>query len=860
MEPGVATTTVPDVLRGHAEGDDGAEFLRLIFAGGEDRMLSYRELVERADGWGELYRARGLRTGDRVLVVLPHSVDLYAAYMGALLGGLVPAMFAFPSPKLSEEQYFANVGQLIERASARLVVTYEELAGKLREREAAALGDALLVTPDHAPERAEPGPAPDVSADAGAFLQYSSGTTGLKKGVLVSHRALLWQVDTYAEAIGATREDRIVSWLPLYHDMGLIACFFLPLLRRIPLVAMSPFDWVARPGLFLRAVSDHRGTLGWLPNFAYSHMAANVPDEDIAGVDLSSLRGLVNCSEPVLDASQRAFLERFSPYGMTAERLAASYAMAEDTFAVTSAGFPGPPLVETVDREAFERDHLAQPAADGRALVSSGRALPDTEIEIVGESGEPLRERSVGQIAVRSPSLMEGYDGNPEATAEAMRDGWFLTGDLGYLAGGELFVTGRAKDLVIVGGRNIYPQDVEDAVQPVDGVVPGRVVAFGVPDERLGTDGLVVVAETERPGDDLRAAIYAAVAGHTEAVPADVELVEPRTLLKSTSGKLSRGANRDAYLERREARRQAPPVATAGGDLAGAVLAAVRRLVRDGGPVGERDSLVRTGRIDSLTLAELFTELESIAGVRLEPGDVDAIDTVEAIVATLRGGGGAAATGAPESAADIPLAYGPVEPRRVRGLWSLYYRLLFRRKGIACGPGLEVLGPVVLQIETPGENLMLGTNVTLMPGAHIKVRDRGRLKLGDGAKLDSGARVVAANDALLELGQDVVLGLGTVVNAGADVLFGRGTFSAAHCVINASDHRMVPGSPMREQGYDHAPILIGEDVWLGAGALVSKGSRIGNGAVVSAASVVSGDVPANAVVQGVPARVVKFRH
>ncbi|HEY2603949.1 MAG TPA: AMP-binding protein, partial [Thermoleophilaceae bacterium] len=646
MEPAVATTTVPDVLRARAEEDSGGEFLRLLFPAGADVALSYRELVERAACWAEHYRRGGLAPGDRVLVVLQHSVDLYAAYVGALLDGLVPAMFASPSPKLSEELYFAGVGQLIEGARARMVVTYPQLAATLRERAAAALGSAQLATPDDVPPEAELAPPPDVSPDAGAFLQFSSGTTGLKKGVVVSHRALLWQVDAYAEAIGATSQDRIASWLPLYHDMGLITCLFMPLLRRLPLVAMSPFDWVARPSLLLRAVSEQRATLAWLPNFAYSHMALNIPDDELAGVDLSPLRGLVNCSEPVLDASQRAFLDRFAPYGMSADRLAASYAMAENTFAVTSAGFPGPPLVDHIDGAAFERDHRAVPvdpgAAAARALVSSGRALGETELQVLGADGAPLPERGVGEIALRAPSLMQGYDNNAEATAESLRHGWFHTGDLGYLADGELFVTGRAKDLVIVGGRNIYPQDVEAVVQEVNGVIAGRVVAFGVPNEGLGTEDLVVVTESER-GDhaELRRAIYAAVAGYTEVVPAAVEIVEPRTLLKSTSGKLSRAANRDAHLERRALAQPARAAAAASApDLTSAVRDAARRLVRDGGDVGDHDSLLRSGRIDSLSLAELLVELEAASGARLGPEllrDVDAIDTVEAIVSTLRG-------------------------------------------------------------------------------------------------------------------------------------------------------------------------------------------------------------------------------
>src|SRR6185312_2837867 len=281
--------TVPEAIRGHAATDDGAEFLRLISEHEEDRVLSYGQLVAEAERWAAFFAARGLQAGERVIVVLPHSLDLYGAYIGALLGGLVPAMFAFPSPKFSEREYFRNVGTLISTARAGMLVTYPELAGKLEQRERDALGSAQLVTPATMKSDAVPGPPaePSPAPEATAFLQYSSGTTGIKKGVAVSHRALLWQIDAYATAIGAGPEDRIVSWLPLYHDMGLIACLFLPLLRRIPLVAMSPFHWVRTPSLWTDAVTQHRGTLSWLPNFAYSFLATNIRGEALARADLS---------------------------------------------------------------------------------------------------------------------------------------------------------------------------------------------------------------------------------------------------------------------------------------------------------------------------------------------------------------------------------------------------------------------------------------------------------------------------------------------------------------------------------------------------------------------------------------------
>jgi acyl-CoA synthetase (AMP-forming)/AMP-acid ligase II/acetyltransferase-like isoleucine patch superfamily enzyme/acyl carrier protein len=869
------------VIRANAAVDEGPDFLRLIFSDAEDRVLSYRELVAEAERWSSFYAGHGLGPRDRVIVILPHSPDLYGAYLGALLGGQVPAMFAFPSPKFSEQEYFRNVGTLIETAHSRMLITYPELAEKLARRRRAALGSAQLVTPDALSGRDGPSPpAAEPRRDDVAFLQYSSGTTGIKKGVAVSHRALLWQVGAYASEIGAGPGDRIVSWLPLYHDMGLITCLFLPLLRRIPLVAMSPFDWVRSPSMWTDAVTEHGGTLSWLPNFAYSFMAANVRGDALDCADLSSLRGVVNCSEPIMATSHKAFLDTFGERGAAGSQLAVSYAMAENTFAVTSGGFGRPAVVESVDGDVFDREHRAEPVAPGspgeRVLVGSGRLLPEHELTIVGRDGEPLPQRHVGEITLRSPCLMSGYDHNPSVTAEAMRGGRYYTGDLGFLADGELFVTGRVRDLIIVGGRNIYPQDVEQVVESVTGVVPGRVVAVGIADPQLGTERLAVLAETTATDPArrkaLQQAIHAAVAESTEVVPQVVQVLDQRSLLKSSSGKPARAANRERFLS--DAAPRAPgavepaPTAPAGVDLHGTTRRVVEAIL--GGPIDDRTTLISSGRFDSFALAELFGALEADTGVSIPSsarGEAERFDTIAAIADTLAeisaGTVARAATAEGASVLDadaIPMRYGGrAAPRRARGAWTRYYQTLFRLRGIHCGPGLRVLGPILLQIDGRPENIEIGADVTLMPGAHLKNRENGRIMLHDGVKLDTMARLVAANDARLELGENVAIGMGTVVNAGVDVLIGRGCLTAAHCVINASDHGTAPDAPIQRQAFEHAPIYIGEDVWLGAGVTVSKGSWIGSGAVVSAGSTVSGPVPGAAIVHGNPARPVKYR-
>ena len=844
---------VPSVLLGHARNDDGSEFLRLVFAGREDDVLSYGELIDDASRWTAFYREQGLQPGDRVIVVLQHSRELYSAYIGALIGGFVPAMFAYPSPKFSEDEYFRTVGTLLANAAAKLLVTYPELAETRAARERDALGDVPIVRPTDVAATHTSFALPAVSPDQTAFLQYSSGTTGLKKGVAVSHRALLWQIDAYANAIEAGSGDRIVSWLPLYHDMGLIACFFLPLIRKIPLVAMSPFDWVKRPSMWVEAVSRHQATLSWLPNFAYNFLATSVRDEEVAGARLDSLRGVVNCSEPILASSHETFVARFGPFGMTGDRLAVSYALAENTFAATSGGFDKPPALDK---------------SRGRMLVSSGAPLSETDIRVVGEDGRALNEGQEGEIHLRSPSLMSGYDSNEEATAAALVDGWYRTGDLGYVAAGELFVTGRKQDLIIVGGKNIYPQDVESVVNEVDGVIRGRVVAFGVPREDLGTESLVILAESEAAdGAGLRGAVHAAVAEHTDLVPGDVRVLPPRTLVKSTAGKISRVENRRRYLGEWGISTQ---VTAVGDPVRQAVFRVVGQDV-DPATIDDETPLFSSGLLDSFATAELLAAVEEAAGVtigtpNLEDGSFDTIGGIAKLVEEARTRVAVAddrATPVDVDPPAVPTTYDeprawPARPTRGR-LRSLYYRLWLRSKGVRGGEGLQVLGPITIELLGPGSNLELGDGVILMPGVHLKLRENGRIVLHDRVKLDTATRLVAANDATLEVGSETTLGAGTVVNAGADVVVGRGTLTAGYCVINASDHKLAAGTPIHEQGYEHAPVRIGEDVWLGANVFVAKGSTIGNGAVVSASAVVSGAIPDQAVAQGQPARVIRFR-
>lgn len=530
----------------------------LIFITHEgEQTLSTREFFENAARYAHALQQSGVRPGELVVLVLQHSLEVLYSFWGAIMLGAVPSIFPFLSEKLHPECYFDSVQKLIARSGVRAVITYADLKTPLEQILLGVEGllPLLLV------EELQPGgnsaeflASISVQPDQTAFLQHSSGTTGLQKGVMLSHRAVINQLASYSAAIQLQPDDIICSWLPLYHDMGLIAGFILPMMQGIPLVLMSPFHWVRAPQILLQAIHKHAGTLCWLPNFAYNLMAQRIPDEQLAGIELSHVRAFINCSEPVRYESHQVFYQRYAPYGLRETALTTCYAMAENTFAVTQSQLDRPLVVEKVDRQAFQEDGKAILSNEESALamVSCGTPIPNVEVQVVDEKGHLVAERTVGEIILRGDSMLSGYYELPDETQKALRGGWYFTGDLGYLAQGELFVSGRKKDLIIVGGKNIYPQDVEATVNEIEGVKAGRTVAFGVFNDKLGTEDVGVVAEIVDQSDETRGRIQREIRRRVvEALDINarfVHLVEPTWLIKTSSGKIARSANREKFM------------------------------------------------------------------------------------------------------------------------------------------------------------------------------------------------------------------------------------------------------------------------------------------------------------------------
>jgi acyl-CoA synthetase (AMP-forming)/AMP-acid ligase II len=547
--------TVRQAILEHCERQPERLYVRCLMPDGSIEPVTYEALVSRGRRIAAALLERGAGPGDIAIVILPHSADLFCAFFGAVLGGQVPSILSPPSFKLNREHYRAELEALLTRIDAKVVVTNAETASLL-EVEGRKLGpSAMLLVEDLPPDTAVV-PSVAVSPDDLVLLQHSSGSTGLKKGVALSNRAVLNQIEAYAPMLRLRPEDHIVSWLPLYHDMGLIACAILPVVAGVPVTAISPLQWVTRPGILLQAISDYTGTLAWMPNFAYEFLAQRVRASQIGNVRLDSMRGWINCAEPTIASSHRRFLERFEPLGVRPETLWTCYAMAETVFAVSQSSNEIPPRVERLDRERFQAAKLAVPADDGVPFVeamSAGVLLEGTEVRIVDGSRSDLPERSVGEIAIRCSSLFTGYFRDPRTTAQSLDSGWYYSGDLGFMAEGHLFVTGRSKDLLIIAGKNYYPQDIERVVSGVPGVYPGRVVALGVDDPSIGTQRLVVLAEVEDQAkvDDpeLAAQIRTLLAGELDCVIDDLRLVPHMWLLKTSSGKIARAPNLQRYVE-----------------------------------------------------------------------------------------------------------------------------------------------------------------------------------------------------------------------------------------------------------------------------------------------------------------------
>ena len=503
-----------------------------------------------------------------VLLLLPHSPELFLVQLGLVLQGHIPAVLAWPTSRIDPEKYQRNLVHQLSHLPADQLITLPRLAENIQGslpypaaplaiENAAAFEKFFPAAPVARRLERNEFRGRNLRPDPNAlFLQFSGGTTGAQKAIVVTADMLQAQFCQLGSALGFSSSDSVASWLPMYHDMGLIACYWMPLWHGAASLQMAANDWVLNPELLPKVLSRFAATFCWLPNFSFSYMSQR--REQMSRHDLSGMRAWINCSEPVRLKSISEFANAFADCGVRREALQASYAMAETVFAISQsplgrelARFPR----QQVQHGNRTYSDLAFDLIDD-VFVSSGKPLEGTQIKIVAADGSRCPEATPGEIFVRTPSLFSGYWGAEGFQTQSLDDGWHATGDFGFLAKDEIFVIGRFKDIVIVGGNNIFPEDVEAVVNTIEGIYPGRVVAFGVEDQEFGTQSLGVVAEMKADYDDgaaqqLEAAIRKLVMTAIGTAARYVAVVPQRWVVKSTAGKISRRETRERFLRER---------------------------------------------------------------------------------------------------------------------------------------------------------------------------------------------------------------------------------------------------------------------------------------------------------------------
>lgn len=549
----MAERTLGSILEQAAQSRRGFRFLdrreRATF-------FDYGQILTRARNAAGALQRKGIRPGDKVALVLPTSPGFFDAYWGALLAGAVPVPL-YPPVRLGRmDEYHERTARMLTAADAKIVCTdsrIQRILGRCVAQARPALGCVNLSEEPQAsfdPVEGDP--------DAPALIQFSSGTTRAPKPVLLTHRQILANADAIRNAILASypeKDGRVhsgVCWLPLYHDMGLIGCVLLAVSHGADLTLIPPELFIARPAMWLRALSAYKGTISPAPNFAYSYCVDRIRDRDLEGVDLSNWLCALNGAEPVTPGALERFIERFSPHGLRDHALTPVYGLAEAALAVTFSD-----LTRRFGVRRFDHEELlagrARPDDKGKRLVSVGAPLPNYAVRVLNDEGRPLADGTIGRISVQGPSLMQGYFGNPELTARVLSDGWLDTGDLGFFCDGELYLYGREKDLIIIRGKNYAPQVIEQAVEDLAGSRKGCVAAVGyVPEDREG-EVLLVFLERDSRGDLANDADLAKRAGRriteaTRLVPDTVVVLDPGTLPRTSSGKIRRAKTLAQHL------------------------------------------------------------------------------------------------------------------------------------------------------------------------------------------------------------------------------------------------------------------------------------------------------------------------
>jgi len=547
----------PDAFLEIAENSSSEEGYTFLSDNGKrEDFFSFKEIANKAKVLASSLQREGINSGDKIILILPDNRDFIFLFLAISFLRAVPVPVTPPFNLKQMPEYLKYLEYVLEISKAKSIFTSEEIKPFL----GSLLGPSLMqikipselktnISDKSLDTLITPNP------DDIALIQFTSGSTKRPKGVCILHKNLMANIQGLREGLKLQKQDRFCSWLPLYHDMGLIGFFLTPMAIGISGLIIPPLYFLKRPNIWLQKMSETRSAISYAPNFAYGLCTKRVSDSDLNEADLSAWRVAGCGAEPIQAETLNAFATKFKKYGFNANSFVPSYGMAENTLAITLTKLNQNLKVESVNYEILTTQKCAVVSHDESQnvinLVSCGSCIPGHDLQIISPEGGNLPERHVGEIAIKGPSLMQGYFENFEANQEAFIDGWFRTGDLGYIADNELFVCGRVKDLIIVSGKNYYPADLEVLASEIAGVRKGNVVAFGLQD--FGTQEKVVIcAETSLPETqhkELKEKIRTTIINGLGIKVDEIVLLESGSLPKTSSGKLQRLKTKDLFIK-----------------------------------------------------------------------------------------------------------------------------------------------------------------------------------------------------------------------------------------------------------------------------------------------------------------------
>jgi fatty-acyl-CoA synthase len=528
----------------------------VVISNGEEKKITWKDLENECQSI--MNSLKGIEKGV-VLIFLRHSSSLHGTFFGTMMAGHTPSFMPCTSVKQDPALYWASHQKLLNHIKPTAIITSKDVSQEILQAKL-ELGNTKII---HIEDIEIPESKINIelrSEDEIALLQHSSGTTGLKKGVALTFDAIVKHAESYSSSISITEEDTIVSWLPLYHDMGLMACMIMPAYTSTPVIHMSPFDWVGKPHLLFEVIEKYSGTLTWMPNFAFEHMALYAPRMP-HNYDISTMRAFISCSEVCRPESFDKFFNAFNEKGVEKSMLHTCYAMAETVFATSQSTLNRKAKRILVNQRDLNRgeyvriyDENESNLETPRQLIETGSIIEGLEVKIVDEDFKSLPELTIGEISISGTFIFDGYYRMPDLTKERVMNGSYMTKDLGFFdSSGRLYVLGRVDDLIIVQGRNIYAHQVEALVSTLEGIKPGRISAFGIYDPRIGSESMIIVCEVENgqsseESQKIKSTINKLLQSTIEVVPKKIRLVTPGWLVKTSSGKVGRKENKEKHL------------------------------------------------------------------------------------------------------------------------------------------------------------------------------------------------------------------------------------------------------------------------------------------------------------------------